>query len=182
MKKSFFKTFAALMAFGLVFSACSKDDNDEKIGVGSIIYKGVTYSMPRGFIDYYPSTPSAAPYDLSLTLYSEGINYGGIIPKGTGSYIEVAFLSSSSKEITPGIYTINNGVKEGNVLEAFLYLNVNYTEGNATKVTINSGTITVAKSNSQYTITLNGKNFSNESITGTYVGTLEFNTVEEGRK
>ncbi|SDB83162.1 hypothetical protein [Williamwhitmania taraxaci] len=176
------RVFFVLFSIAIIFSGCSKDDDDKAPGVGTITYKGVTYSMPRGFIDYYPTTPSSTPYNLSLTLHTEGLNYDGIIPTGTGSYIAVDFLSTSSKEITPGAYTINHETIAGTVIEADLYLNVDFADYDATKVSIVSGTITVAKSNSEYTITLNGKNYKDESITGTYVGSLEYFVVEDGRK
>jgi hypothetical protein len=179
MKKNFLKTFVALMALGLVFASCSKDDSEEP-GVGSVTYKGETYSMTRGFIDYAPSVTRGNLYDLECTIHSAGLNLDKL--SGTGNSISFNFWSTSSAEITPGTYTIgsNSRVLDNVISGASLLIGINLNEFSVdTEVDITSGTVVVAKTGSTYTFTINCKNSSNEAITGTYKGTLDYNIVEE---
>lgn len=184
MKKKILKSAIALMAIGLVFSACSKDSKDNA-GAGSIAYKGTTYPMTQGTIEYTPSAIRTNYYKLDCTIASAGLNL--VEGSGTGNYINFSFLSTSSADITPGTYTIgdNSGESANVISSAMLVLGTNLSLTNlnlGTIIFIPSGTVIVAKAGSTYTITINCKNGGNDAITGTYVGSLKYSVIEEGKK
>jgi len=184
MKKSFFKSAVTLIAIGLVFSACSKDSKDNA-GAGSITYKGTTYPMTQGTIEYTPGTTRTNYYKLDCTIASAGLNLDE--GSGAGNYINFSFLSTSSADITPGTYTIgdNSGESANVISSAMLVLGTNLSLTNLDLgriILIPSGTVVVAKAGSTYTLTISCINGGNDAITGTYVGSLKYGVAEEGKK
>ena len=185
MKKSFFKTLVALMAFGVIISACSKDDSKDDAGAGSISYKGQTLPMTQGTIEYTPSVTRTNLFELDCTLASAGINLDE--GSGAGNFINFTFISTSSVEITPGTYIIggSSGVTANVISRAMLDIGVNLSLTNfnlGTIISIPSGTVVVAKTGSTYTLTINCKNGGNDEIIGTYVGSLKYSVAEEEEK
>lgn len=170
MNKNLFK-IAIIILSVITFTGCSDDDDDN--AKGTFTYNGTTYELSNGVIESYGSITKSS-YHLDLTLYSSGLNY----EKGTGTgnalYFEI--FSSSNSDLVAGTYAYDPEWTGEPLTFDFgaAYINFNITSESGTQVIINEGTVTISKSGSTYTITVNCKDANDNSITGSYTGSLKY--------
>ncbi|MCD7900952.1 MAG: hypothetical protein LUH22_14105 [Bacteroides sp.] len=159
--------FIAALCFGFV--SCSDDDDDDN-KKNVVVYDSISYDIHNGLLLYYGDEGTEGIYNFDLYLYTKGISLdqetGEIV--GEGNILSVEFWSSSATGITPGVYTYDS---ESNEAGTFSVLCLEDAQGNVAY--LESGTITVNKSASTYTIDITGRDADNKTLTANFIGTLE---------
>lgn len=166
MRKLLFAIGLVLLGSGLIFTSCSKDDDDDS-GSQSFEYNGKTYNLDNGYMDLYGST-SDGVYNIDLYLLSDGVL--GSTSTGNGVYFEM--YTNSENELTAGTYTYNSSEANFTFDIGEFYMNYDFYEEVGDYTYIKSGTVKVEKSSSIYTITIDCVDIDGKEIKGSYVGSL----------
>ncbi|MCU4166754.1 hypothetical protein [Carboxylicivirga caseinilyticus] len=170
-----------LTLMSLLFIGCSKDeDGDSTQSTGSMTIAGETYDISNGILEYYGSWgASGAPYNIDLVLYSDGITIkevdGEAEPSGKGNFLYFEILTDTEATLPEGTYTFSDSETAGTF--DFSDYGINYDVANDDSDIydyITAGTITVSKSNNIYTISISLTDSSDNTITGSFSGTLKY--------
>jgi hypothetical protein len=169
-------SFLFLALAAIAFQAC-KDDDDKPSN--NFAFDGTTYSVKTALILLDP-TPSGGDFPIyyhELTLLSDGLTYqegGDVTGKGHG--ISLSLLSSGA-DLAAGTYTLNSSSDEStyrafDVTSGSVILNFDSeTEDSDRYEDLLSGTVTVEKSGTNYTITIAAVSADNgQVITASFKG------------
>ncbi|MDP2722182.1 MAG: hypothetical protein Q8O72_05455 [Bacteroidales bacterium] len=167
---------ATLLIF--VFAGCKKDSNDPAI-LGQFTYLNKTYNLTHGVNVGYSSTVDSI-YGIDLILMSSGlqiVNSGDTasLVTGRGDVIGVTLYSTSVNILEPGEYTCSDTIVAGQFGNGFLI--VNYEPSTQTadnQATVKSGTVSIAKEEDIFDITMNMVSDEGKTITGNYKGSLTY--------
>lgn len=169
MNKALFKIALILLGFGLVFSSCSKDDDE---GSGSFTYKDKKYTLSQGTIEAYGYW-DAGVYNLDLYLYSSDFDLED--RTGTGEYLYFNMFSNKNTDLTAGTYTYDYLSEVPFTFDyGKAYLDFNMNSYSGTVVSMYDGDVTISKSGSTYTINIDCEDASGEKIVGTYKGSIDY--------
>ena len=159
------------------FISCSKDDdNDSKSTNSYFTYSGQKYALSKGYLVYY-CQESSSVYCHELTICSSGITATSTNFMGIGDYVCLDIYTSSKTELPVGTYHFSSTITQaGYVAYGEIDMGVNIQEfgEDDNYVPFASGTMTVSKSGSVYTITVTGKDENSNEIYATYTGSLTY--------
>jgi hypothetical protein len=173
--KRLFKLFVVFVALGSVVTGCKKDDADSSLK--NYFKIGDTqYELSAGAILGWEETMAKGVFDVELKLYSSGITMTSAI-KATGKSNALCFQTYSSQlnDLPDGSYSygLESNQKAGVFWAADALINFDASTDNSEKdIAFKTGTVTISKSGTDYTITIAGTSASGETITGYYKGTL----------
>lgn len=142
----------------LFFVLCSEDDGTDIMKTGTLTIEGTDYSLSHGEIAVSGEiTPPGDVYGHLVYLLSSDFNLTETEVQGTGQLIELHFWTLSADYIEPGTYTIFD--EENPDVNTFIngfYKSLNRETNVCTNYYLGvSGTITVVKTGSTYTLTMN---------------------------
>ncbi len=167
---------AVLTAIVLALTGCSKD-KDEPKEYGQFTFEAKSYALHWGMLENYGSITKAGSYNFDVTLFSSGIDFDdqNETATGTGDGIHFEMYSSLSTDLATGEYVFDTEAT-GNPLTfdyAAFVIGYNWDEYTGQMYSITSGTVTVAKSGTEYEFTINCMSGEN-SVTGHYKGPIEY--------
>lgn len=181
MKKLNFRILLSLFVISTLFVGCSDDEDTPK---NYFSYNGVTTNITAGLLENFGVTDQPT-YNFDITLY-KGLSYNqtsGLM--GTGDLIYFELFSSSATELVPGTYTYDAlETTNANTFDAGL-IAMGFEVANETAdeiIYIASGTITVKKDGSTYTIDIDCTSSDGKKISGYYKGSLAYGDYTDGRK
>ncbi len=148
---------AVCLAFGLLLSSCSKDEE----GIPNrLTINGTNYVLSNGYIagigvfeDDNGNTGSV--YAVLLASSGVTVTSDGDIG-GTGQLFYMALFSPSTVELAAGTYTYDEQFLEGTLIEA-VGIDGNFTTEVGTEYVITSGTVTISKSGNTWTFQFEGE-------------------------
>jgi len=173
--------FAMMVGFGLAFSGCNQDDDDDdNPQANGFTYKGTFYTAESfGIYTYTPSNNYDLRVIFSTGTYNENTNQLEGIPHSiirlkTVSYVDGNLLGSgdyfhSSSALTPG--TIYGGY------ESFC-LNKDSNSSCEDGSTVVGGSLISNKDGNIYTLTYNLTMSNGETLEGYYKGELDYVTQD----
>lgn len=181
MKK--FKWLLLLAAFvtPLFFVSCSSDDDDDDNGNGHVegnhfTYDGNTYDLSQGLLIYYGQWYGDG-FNFDVDLYSDGIEFPEDEEEwasGSGYNIYFEFFSPEESDLIPGTYVFDE--EETGDPYTFHFadfsIDINFDDYSGTFIEIIGGTVEVAKSGSNYILTIEVIAEDNKPVTGYYNGPL----------
>lgn len=164
-----------------MFIGCSDDEDAPK---NYFSYNGVTTNITAGLLENFGVTDQPT-YNFDITLY-KGLSYNqtsGLM--GTGDLIYFELFSSSATELVPGTYTYDAlETTSANTFDAGL-IAMGFEVANETAdeiIYIASGTVTVKKDGSTYTIDIDCTSSGGGKISGYYKGSLSYNDLSSDIK
>ncbi len=174
------KTLMLMAAFVLpiLFSACSKDDDDKK---NHFKYDGNTYEMTSGVILNWGQWWGEG-YTFDLYLFSEGIQYNGIWDiTGTGHGIFFEFFSPKENELASGTYNYDpeDSGDPFTFADADFVIDYDIENETGTEIFIVGGSVKVEKSGSTYTINIDAVAQGGKPVTGYYKGTINVEDMSD---
>ena len=146
-------------------------------GNNSISHDGNTYTLADGALVFWGDYYSMGNGNYELMLFSSGLSYSSSL-SGVGDLLYIDLLTPAA-----GIVASNYTYDPQNTYATYTFTNssaflVNYDVSQTTvdeTIEFNSGTITIAISGTQYTITINLTDANSNALTGSYEGTLTYN-------
>lgn len=179
MKK--FKWLLLLAAFvtPLFFVSCSDDDDDNGNGHADgnhFTYDGNTYELSQGLLVYYGQWDGEG-FNFDVDLYSEGIVFPDDEEEwasGSGYNIYFELFSPDADDLKPGTYEFDEeGTQDPFTFNwADFSIDLNFDDQSGTFIDIIGGTVEVAKSGSNYILTIEVIAEDNKPVTGYYNGPL----------
>lgn len=180
------KLFMGLFLASSLLMSCNKDDEDNDVSPKNHLKIGETeYVLSKGTCENYGQMEDDAwqydGYNLDLTLFSSDFtistdSYGKLDASGSGQLIYFEMFSSKRNEFDSRDYTFSSS--EPYSVGTFDYSNfsINYSVNNddAELTEITSGKVTISKSGSEYSITINCISENGESVTGFFKGSLQY--------
>jgi len=168
MNKNLLKLAVVLLLVSLVFTGCKKDDESSS---NSFSYNGKSYELTQGFLVNYGSVSKSTVYNFDLYLLTSGINVE--TGTGTGSYLYFEMFTDSSTGLGDGTYDYTDTYASLTFDYAKIYIDYNIETQSGSYAYIYDGTVTISKSGSTYTITIDCVDTNNKTIKGSYTGTLD---------
>lgn len=173
--KSLLKLFIMALALGLIFSGCKKDD-DNSSSQNYFKVGDTQYELSAATLLGWEETNVKGVFDVDLALYSKDIKVTSpTVTTGEGNILYFQMYSSSLTDLPDGSYSygLESNQKAGVLWAADAMINYDFaTEESDKNISLKSGTVTVSKSGSEYTINITATGASGETITGYYKGTL----------
>ena len=168
MKKTI-RSLAFLLALTVTISSCSKNKDEDTNEAGNYVkYNGNSYVL-----NYAQNDSEGNSYSNFLLIT---LNVKGGQTSGKASGVNIMF---DNLETTPGTYTYKDDNdptydKSRNFFDAIAFFNMNFPDqsGGTTLEDITSGTVTVTKSGSTYTVAYE-LNFDGAVVTGKYTGAVQ---------
>jgi hypothetical protein len=148
--------------------ACSKDDEVVITTGGTFTLDGTSYVLSKGFL-----VDEGGEYGIILT--SSGISLESSTGDdfiGTGNFVSLYIISSSSTSFDPGTFTWSDNKSPGTIEDVGVGVNFNLaTDTGDVELDGTGGTVSVALSGDIYTITFSITT-DGSVVTGSYIGTL----------
>lgn len=163
------KKITKLLIILLVFQfACSKDDEAKVVTGGSFVIDGTSYELSKGFL-----VDEGGEYGIILTSSSISLESSdGDDFIGTGNFISLYVISSSSTSFEPGTFTWNTNKAPGTIEDIGVGVNYNLeTETGDLELDGTGGTVTVTLSGDIYTVTFTITT-GTKAVTGSFTGPL----------
>lgn len=177
------KGLLLLLIAGVLFSACNKDDDDDKTDptpTSYLKYDGQTIALTKGFLENYGEDTTDI-WQLDLTLLSSGFTIyevGGEIDSisGTGSGIYFELFTSQPNSLDTRTYTLDtlNIGDNGTFDYGDFVVNFNYETFEGTWSFLESGTLVVVKNGSTYEFTVNGVDIFGKTVQAYYKGSVNY--------
>jgi hypothetical protein len=198
--KNMIKFLTGIFLVGSLLISCSKDNDASKRNYLKI---GETeYILSKGTCENYGQMKDDHKYDgynLDLALFSSDFTIstesnGNMNVSGLGQIIYFEMYSSKDNEFDIGDYTLNlskplpvGTFNYGDFVTSYSDENNNIvwvTDENDDNdwVKITSGTVSISKSDSEYSITINCISETGESVTGFFKGELQYFDYTEDAK
>ncbi len=181
--KSIKQLFYSLFIAAALIS-CGSDDDAAPVsvpviefgtGVGSANLGMDSFILDKGLSTDYGANGNGT-FNIDLELFSGDININVAEQSlsGTGNYLYFEMNSSGSNGLETGTYTINQGSPENlSITSAEYAIGMNFANFDSTNfVSIESGTVVLARSGNDYSLTFDLINEDGESLTGMYTGTI----------
>jgi hypothetical protein len=178
------KALFALMIAGVLFTACNKDEDDDKDDpkpvASAIQYNGQSYEIKHAILENYGEW-NPGVYQLDLTLLNDGFTIhtsNGEIDSlsGTGSAIYFELFTTQSNaldNITYTLDTVNIGAA-GTFDYGDILINFNMETWEGLWIEMSEGTLVVAKSGDTYEFTVNVKDAAGKTLTASYKGSVDY--------
>ncbi|MGE0078357.1 MAG: hypothetical protein AB7S48_10900 [Bacteroidales bacterium] len=143
----------------------------------SFSYLGNEYELSQSFVEYYGENWDGT-YQLDLYMASSGINY--VEATGSGNILYFSLYTSQANSISSGQYIYDYWAETKFTFDyGDVYINYNIDNEEGTKIPISNGSVTVAIINNIYSITIDCKDESENSITGSYTGEINFYNLKK---
>lgn len=169
MKKTLF-----VLAMVLVIAGCKKDKDNPNY----IKYDGKEYALSQGMIENWGLGWEDEGYNLDISLLSSGFSISDAASvSGTGHGIYLWMYSSNSAYLESGTYHFDAEATEvaGTFEDGNAFVNLNVLAMTADiNNDIASGTVTVTRNGSAYTIDINCIDEDNKAVAGHFEGTLRY--------
>ena len=165
-----------LLAAPILFVSCSDDDDDDDNGkTNEFTYDGTDYGLTSGIIEYYGQWGDEDGYNFDVTLLTSGLSYDAtedeIVGSGSGLYFEM--FSSSESDLVAGTYTFD--ADESAAANTFdigqVVIGYDETTDTGDFYYATAGTVVVAKSGSDYELTIT-LTVGGNTVNGYYKGAL----------
>jgi hypothetical protein len=162
--KSVFKFAAMLMFAALIFTACSKDDDDDNANIDAsknyVRYDGNDYTVGFSQLVPYGDWYENGTYGYGMRFFIEDRE----------DMVEIDFLLADST-IPEGSKTYNySDSRQAGTMDAFFY---NIDSDSDDKGTLSSGSATISKNGNTYEVSFNVKLPDGKTVLGHYKGTVE---------
>jgi hypothetical protein len=174
----------ALMIAGAALTSCNKDDDDDDATPESyFMYDGKTYELTQAYIENYGEWEPGV-YNLDLTMMSKGFTVNtsnGQIQSvtGTGNALYFEMYTSDSTKLDNRTYTYDEmSTANGTFDFGVIGINFNIATQTGTQHMVMSGTVTVSKSGSVYTITWDLTEENGKKVTGKYKKAITVSNVD----
>lgn len=172
--KNLFFALIAMVAF-TVFSGCNKDDDDMGTTVkNEFTYDGTTYSLANGYLSSLGSNGNGT-FDYDIFLTSAGITKGGPLGlQGMGDYVYLDLNNTSATGLVAGTYNWSNSRTDFSIVPgSATYLNYDFATFSGTQLDATAGTVDVAISGTETTVTFSITVTGGKTVTGEWKGVLE---------
>ncbi|MCX6328409.1 MAG: hypothetical protein NTZ85_02685 [Bacteroidia bacterium] len=176
--KNLMRIFTGILVLSLILVSCKKDKDKEDTVKNYFIVDGTKYEVSFGTLENYGTDPGYYEgYNLDLYLITSGIDVDVDGDwTGTGKALYFEMYSTNAAYLTSGEYTYDlvSDIPPTFTFDFSDYC-LNWTTGSNTWVYLVSGTVTVAKSGSTYTIDLTGGiNQNAKTVTAHFSGPLQY--------
>ena len=164
-----------LAVLSILLLSCNKEEDGDK---GTFTFDEKPYYLNNALnLDYGTIKSGVCKYQLELI--SSGLKYSSSIGDliGQGNRISLTLISNEPTFPAIGTYTLNPTAEYivGTIDEGTLFLNYGGATGSYDyKYTVSSGSITLEKSGSSYTINMNMTFLGGKTIIGKYTGNLTY--------
>lgn len=169
---------------GTLISSCKKDENSN---LNKIEFDGNEYELSTGYLEYYGieyNEPQTHNFKILLVSNGVSVNYELGVQTGTGNAIYLEVYSTSSTELTPGIYNYDETASHNANTFPWLGLRLNYDFSSiksSVDAEITDGTLLVEKSGNNYKLTFEGTLSGEKPFSAYFEGSLEFHNMYLGK-
>jgi hypothetical protein len=167
---------ALLLAASMAFTACggSDDDNDDNGGGSSSSSNYFTVGDTKydlSTADFH--VDATYSYKNKVALYFWGGTLNEDWSNGTGPTFEIVVaLPSSATEPVAGVYPLSPTKEVNTMISAEYHENYVGNSSNGNSIDLSSGTVTIDKSGSAYTVVFTGVDTNNKTVKLTYKGSI----------
>lgn len=172
--KNLFFALIAMIAF-TVFSGCNKDDDDMGTTVkNEFTYDGTKHSIAKGYLSSLGSNGNGT-FDYDIFLTTAGITKGGAAGlTGMGDYVYLDLNSISTTGLVAGTYNWSNSRTDFSVVPgSATFLNYDFATFSGTTLAATAGTVDVAISGTETTVTFSLTLTGGKTVTGEWKGVLD---------
>ena len=164
-----------LIAVGMIFISCNKDDEGE-LPTNGFTYDGTTYALAGGFIEDFSENFGLNSRDYDIYLVSSGISYSQTNEEFTGSG-EIIYLDlnvNSTSQFVPGTFTWSTTRLPNTIVDGGIGIACNVVSGSCSfEDDANGGTVTVSQNGTTFIIDFTLTLSNGQAVTGSYSGTLQ---------
>lgn len=161
-------SFILIGGLGVAFQACSEDEVEEK---NELTVDGETFALTHGYLEMYQDVhpvSGEAIYKWSVNLESDELST-------IWHWVRFNLNSKTGTTLVPGTYSFDGQNSQDDLTFFFGEVVTNYdvaTGDGEQYEDFESGTVTVAKSGSSYTVIFNATMSGGIKVKGTYTGSL----------
>lgn len=171
------KIITGILILSLILVSCKKDKDKDTV-TNYFVVDGTKYAVSFGTLENYGTDPGYYEgYNLDLYLITSGIDVDASgVWTGTGKALYFEMFSTSATYLTSGEYTYDliSDVPPTFTFDFSDYC-LSWTTGDNTWIYLVSGTVTVTRSGSNYTIDLTGGvNQNGKTVTAHFTGPLQY--------
>lgn len=161
-------SFVLIGGLGVAFQACSEEETEEK---NELTVDGQTFALTHGYLEMYQDVhpvTGASVYKWSVNLESDELS-------NIWHWIRFNLNSKTGSTLAPGTYSFDGQNTQNDLTFFFGEVVTNYdvTTGDGEQYEdFESGTVTVAKSDTKYTVIFDLTTNGGIKVKGSYTGSL----------